>query len=599
MSLQEEEKLGKVYDSQLVKRLMQFLAPYRWQLIQALFYLIIFAGCELAGPYLIKIAIDKEIANKDIHGLAVVSIIFLIVVIVQFIVNYMDQYITQWLGQYVMYDIRTKVFNHIQKLPLSFFDKNPVGRLVTRLTNDIESLNEMLSSGVVSLFGDLFVLIGIIAAMLHLNWKLALLTFAIIPFIFYASFLFRIRVRDSFRKIRTRIARINTFLQENLSGMSIVHLFNRQEKNAKTFDELNRKHFDAHLETIRYFAIYFPTVELLSTIAITVIVWYGGIKVYDNTLTLGVVVAFIQYAQRFFQPIRDLSDKYNILQSAMAASERVFQLLDTPVQEEIIRPRIASPATIRGKIEFRNVSFSYKEGEPVLKNVSFEVQPGEKIAIVGATGSGKTTLISLITRMYETQQGSILLDDQDIGGIPFKDLRKRIGLVQQDNFIFTGSIRENIHLFHPEVNMDRITTAAKNVNADAFIQKLPQKYEHNLYERGSNLSMGQKQLLSFARALVYDPDILIMDEATSNVDTETELLIRDAIEKLLSGRTSLIIAHRLSTIQFVDRIIVMHKGEIREMGTHDELLSLEGIYSRLYNLQFENMTNVFSQQGQS
>ncbi len=596
MSIKEEEKISQVLDSQLIKRLFAFLLPYKWKLAQALLFLVIFALCELAGPYLIKIAIDKEIAAKNIHGLALVSGVYLIVITVQFIVNYLNQYITQWLGQHVMYDIRKIVYDHIQKLPLSYFDKNPVGRLVTRLTNDIETLNEMLSSGVVSLFGDLFVLIGIIAAMLHLNWKLALLTFAIIPFIFYASFLFRVRVRESFRKIRVRIAKINTFLQENLSGMAIVQLFNRQAQNETDFKELNKDHMQAHIETIRYFAIYFPTIELLSTAALALIIWYGGVQVFHDAVTLGVVVAFIQYAQRFFQPIRDLSDKYNILQSAMASSERIFQLLDTPIQQNTLKDEI-EPSVTKGKIEFRNVNFSYKENEPVLKNVSFTVEPGEKIAIVGATGSGKTTLTSLLTRMYEVIDGTILIDDQDISQIPFKELRNKVGTVQQDNFIFTGSIRDNIQLENPEIDDITIQKAATNVNAAPFIEKLPKKYDHNLYERGSNLSMGQKQLLSFARALAYDPDILIMDEATSNVDTETELLIRDAIQKLLSNRTSIIIAHRLSTIQFVDRIIVMHKGEIREMGTHDELVKLKGIYHRLSSLQFDNMELSYSSEG--
>jgi len=553
----------------------------------AVLFLLIYAVCELLGPYLIKVAIDRDIAAGNLKGLSIISIIYLMIIGVQFIVNYLNQYLTQWLGQNVMYDIRTKIFSHVQKQPLSFFDKTPVGRLVTRITNDVETLNEMLSSGVVSIFGDLFVLTGIIIIMLNLNWKLALVTFAIVPFIFYASFLFRVKVRESFRKIRLRIARINSFIQENISGMSIVQLFNREQKNRANFDELNKSHLDAHLQTIRYFAVFFPTVELLSSIALALILWYGGLRIVDNTLTIGILVAFIQYAQRFFQPIRDLSDKYNIMQSAMASSERIFQLLDSPVQKDTLLKAAHLPK-MNGKLEFKNITFSYNSEDDVLKDISFTVNPGEKIAIVGATGSGKTTLISLISRMYELSQGSILIDDIDIGKLAVHELRKKVGLVQQDNFIFSGSILDNIRLGEKNISFDKVVAAAKNVNAHQFISKLPDDYNYKLYERGSNISVGQKQLISFARALAYDPDILIMDEATSSVDTETELLIRDAITKLMTGRTSIIIAHRLSTIQNVDKIIVLHKGHIREIGTHAELLKKRGIYYRLYRLQFKN-----------
>ncbi|MBN2412748.1 ABC transporter ATP-binding protein [candidate division KSB1 bacterium] len=589
MKNQEEEITGKAYDSQLMKRLLKFLYPYKLKLVLAVFSLLIFAVCELLGPYLIKIAIDREIAAKDLKGLSIISFLYLAITGIQFIVNYVNQYLTQCLGQNVMYDIRTKIFSHVQKLPLSFFDKTPVGRLVTRITNDVETLNEMLSSGVVSIFGDLAVLVGIIIIMLNLNWKLALVTFAIVPFIFYASFLFRVKVRESFRKIRIRIALINSYIQENISGMSIVQLFSREKKNYTSFDSLNKNHRDAHLETIHYFAVFFPTIEILSSIALALILWYGGLRIYDNTLTMGILVAFIQYAQRFFQPIRDLSDKYNIMQAAMASSERIFQLLDAPEQQGTLDKAVHLPQ-INGKIEFKNITFSYNNEDSVLKDVSFTVNPGEKIAIVGATGSGKTTLISLISRMYELSLGSILIDDININKMTTHDLRKKVGLVQQDNFIFSGSILDNIRLGDNEISYDKVLSAAKNVNAHRFISKLPDEYNYKLYERGSNISVGQKQLISFARALAYDPDILIMDEATSSVDTETELLIRDAITKLMTGRTSIIIAHRLSTIQNVDKIIVLHKGVIREIGTHTELLKKRGIYYRLYRLQFKNFS---------
>ncbi|HPG38117.1 MAG TPA: ABC transporter ATP-binding protein [bacterium] len=587
MKEQEEELTGKAYDSRLMKRLLQFIRPYKIQMALALLFLVIFAFCELLGPYLIKIAIDSKIATGDMHGLLIITLIFLLVLIIQFIVNYMYQYLTQWLGQHIMYDIRNQIFTHVLKLPLSFFNKNPVGRLVTRLTNDVEALNEMLSSGLVAIFGDLVVLIGIVIVMLNLNWQLALITFAIMPFIFYASWLFRVKVRDSFRKVRLRIARINSFLQENISGMSIVQLFLREKKNYKHFDELNKSHLDAHLETIRYFAIFFPAIELLSSVALALILWYGGFRIYNQTLTIGVVVAFIQYAQRFFQPIRDLSDKYNIMQAAMASSERIFILLDSPEQQNTLKEPTALKA-VTGKIEFKNVTFSYNGDEQVLKNISFTVHPGEKVAIVGATGSGKTTLTNLITRMYELQQGQIMIDDVDIAAIPVNNLRKMVGMVQQDNFIFADSIHDNITLGNDDITPDKVAAAARNVNAHHFINKLPDRFDYTLFQRGGNISVGQKQLVAFARALAYDPHILIMDEATSSVDTETELWIRDATNKLMTGRTAIIIAHRLSTIQNVDKIIVLHKGEIREMGAHAELLKKRGIYYRLYRLQFKN-----------
>jgi len=587
MKEQEEELTGKAYDSRLMKRLLQFIRPYKIQMALALLFLVIFAFCELLGPYLIKIAIDSKIATGDMHGLLIITLIFLLVLIIQFIVNYMYQYLTQWLGQHIMYDIRNQIFTHVLKLPLSFFNKNPVGRLVTRLTNDVEALNEMLSSGLVAIFGDLVVLIGIVIVMLNLNWQLALITFAIMPFIFYASWLFRVKVRDSFRKVRLRIARINSFLQENISGMSIVQLFLREKKNYKHFDELNKSHLDAHLETIRYFAIFFPAIELLSSVALALILWYGGFRIYNQTLTIGVVVAFIQYAQRFFQPIRDLSDKYNIMQAAMASSERIFILLDSPEQQNTLKEPTV-PGAVSGKIEFKNVTFSYNGDEQVLKNISFIVHPGEKVAIVGATGSGKTTLTNLITRMYELQQGQIMIDDVDIAAIPVNNLRKMVGMVQQDNFIFADSIHDNITLGNDDITPDKVAAAARNVNAHHFINKLPDRFDYTLFQRGGNISVGQKQLVAFARALAYDPHILIMDEATSSVDTETELWIRDATNKLMTGRTAIIIAHRLSTIQNVDKIIVLHKGEIREMGAHAELLKKRGIYYRLYRLQFKN-----------
>ncbi len=585
LNYHEEEVLGKAYDSRLMKRLLKFLRPYRLQVFIGVCLLAFTTLTQLAGPYLTKVAIDRYIANKQIRGLTIIAILYLAVLALEFVITYVQMYLTQWIGQKVMYDIRTLIFSHLQRLPLSFFDNNPVGRLVTRTTNDVETLNEMLSSGVVTIFGDVFVLIGILIMMLNLNWQLALVTFSVLPLIFYATFLFRSRVRESYRKIRIRIARINSYLQENISGMSTVQIFNREAKNSSRFDELNKDHLLAYLQTIRYYAIFFPAIELISAVALALILWYGGIEVVNNTLTIGIVVAFVQYSQRFFQPIRDLSEKYNIMQAAMASSERIFKLLDSP--EQVMVPdnplRLPSP---RGEIEFRDVSFSYNGDDYVLENISFKIRPGEKVAVVGATGAGKTTLINLITRMYEPTKGKIYLDGIDTSRLRVRDLRERIRMVLQDVFIFSGSVEENIRLGNKKISMERVEQASKDVNAHSFVAKLPDGYQHELSERGSNISVGQKQLLSFARALAHDPEILILDEATSSVDIETEHLIQEAITKLMANRTSLIIAHRLSTIQNADWIIVLHKGKIREMGTHEELIEKRGIYYRLYQLQY-------------
>lgn len=587
MTIHDDEILGKAYDSRLMKRLLTFLWPYKKLTLIALLVLLCSTVADLAGPYLIKVAIDRDIAAHNFHGLFRLMQIYVLVLLARSAAIYAYALLTNWLGQKIMYDLRTQLFTHIQKLPLSFFDKNPVGRMVTRVTNDVETLNQMLSSGIVAILGDIVVLIGIISILLSLNWKLALVTFTVFPLIFLATEIFRKKVRESYRLIRQRIARINSFLQENISGMTTVQLFNREGKNHSQFVDLNDLHRQANQRSIRYHAVYYPTIGFFTFLSTAMILWFGGLEVWKGAISIGVLVAFTQYVRRFFEPIEDLADKYNIMQAAMASSERVFALMDEKEQTPFQEPRQTLPPS-RGKIEFRNLSFAYNSEDWVLKDVSFTIQPGEKVAIVGATGAGKTSIISLINRMYEPTQGQILLDDVDTATVSLEEIRSRIGVVLQDVFIFSGSVRDNIALGDPEVTDELMEQSASRVNAHRFIHTLPQQYEHELAERGSNLSAGQKQLLSFARALAYNPEILILDEATSNVDTETELLIREAIHKLMENRTSIIIAHRLSTIQYVDWIIVLHKGKIREMGKHDALLAKKGVYYRLYQLQFED-----------
>jgi ATP-binding cassette subfamily B multidrug efflux pump len=597
----EEEALDKSYDARLMRRLIQYLKPYQLQVLAAMLLIGVASLMQVSSPYLTKIGIDNYIIHKDQAGLNRIVLIYLGIVAFGFFLGYIQTYIMQLTGQKIMVDLRLQIFSHLQNLPLAFFDKNPVGRLMTRVTTDVDVLNELFTAGVVTLLGDVLVLLGIVAILFYLNAKLALVAFSVIPLIFLITVIFKIKARDSYRRVRTAIARINAFLQEHIAGMSIVQLFSHEQRSFQRFDQINQVHLKANLDSVMAYSLFFPAVEVVSALAVALIIWYGGGQVLQRELSFGALVAFIQYSERFFRPIADLSEKYNILQSAMASSERIFKLLDTPV--DIQQPKEpVRLGEIKGHIEFRNVWFAYnrvaaKDGRAsewdwVLKDVSFKVSPGESVAIVGHTGAGKTTLTSLLMRFYDTQKGQILLDGHDIRKLDLRQLRSAFGFVLQDVFLFSGSIASNIRLGTPWITEEAIHRAAQDVNLDEFVQDLTNGYAEEVKERGSTLSTGQKQLIAFARALAHDPKNLILDEATSSVDTETELRIRDAIARLMKGRTSIIIAHRLSTIQRADKILVMHKGQVREMGTHQELLAQRGIYYKLYQLQYKEQDSL-------
>ena len=653
---QEEEILGKAYDSRLMRRLLTYLRPYRWQVAIAIASIILKSFCDVLGPYLVKVAVDRYLAPvgnatsglwggwlspRPLHGIAQISAIYFGLLILTFVFEFLQTYFMQWTGQKVMFDLRSQIFRHLQRMHVAFYDKNPVGRLVTRVTTDVDALNEMFTSGVVSIFEDLFVLLGILGIMLSMNWKLALITFAVLPLIVVATKLFRDKVRDSYRRIRTAIARINAYLQEHVSGMVVLQLFNRERKAYDRFSEINRGHMDAYKDAIMAYSVYYPVVDFFSAIAIACVIWFGGQDVLrgivvksvsiqfdpkalmsfhmvETAASLGVVIAFTAYAQRFFRPIMDFSEKYNILQSAMAASERIFKLLDTPV--DIVSPAVTKRPQGPGRIEFDHVWFAYRDvpeeshgvaaasgraaeqssaksspgkgnapgADWVLRDVTFSIEPGETAAVVGHTGAGKTTLISLLLRFYDVQKGAVRIDGVDVREMDLADLRSRFGVVLQDPFLFTGTIGGNIRLGTERIQDAHVAKAADDVNLGDFVRALPKGFDEEVRERGSTLSTGQKQLISFARALAHEPKILILDEATSSVDTETEFKVRDALSRMVEGRTSLIIAHRLSTVQRADKIIVMHKGQVREMGTHQELLANRGIYFKLYQLQYKD-----------
>ncbi len=629
----EEEVLGKAYDSRLMKRLLTYLRPYRWQTGIALGSILLKVGADVLGPYLTHVVIDRYLApvpglrtpfdfflsKNAFTGVGQVALLYVGLLMFSFLLEYLQTYFMQWAGQMVMFDLRSQIFRHLQRMHIGFYDKNPVGRLVTRVTTDVDALNEMFTAGVVSIFEDVFVLAGIVWIMLRMNSNLALLTFAVLPLIAIATKLFRDKVRDSYRRIRVAIARINAYLQEHVSGMMVLQLFNREQRAFDKFSDVNEVHMEAFKDAIMAHAVYYPVVEILSATAIACVIWFGGSNVIHNVTTIGILAAFIQYAQRFFRPIQDFSEKYNILQSAMASSERIFKLLDTPV--EITSPAVIKSAEGPGRIEFDHVWFAYRSSshatnggrasspgvatnilltggdarppqtaEPdwVLRDVSFAIEPGETVAIVGHTGAGKTTIISLLMRFYDVQKGAIKIDGVDIKEMDLAELRRRFGVVLQDPFLFTGTIAGNIRLGTAWIEDSGVSQAAEDVNLADFVRSLPGGFEEEVRERGSTLSTGQKQLISFARALAHDPRILILDEATSSVDTETEFRVRDALNRMVEGRTSIIIAHRLSTVQRADKIIVMHKGQVREMGTHQQLLAQRGIYYKLYQLQYKD-----------
>jgi ATP-binding cassette subfamily B protein len=582
----EEDPLGQSYDWRLLLRLLRYLRPYRGAVAASFLLILAMAGLDLAGPYLTKVAIDRHITQNDGAGLLRVATLWLLALLAAFAVRFGQVYLLQMTGQRIVFDLRREIFGHLQRLHLAYFDRNPVGRLMTRVSSDVDAVNELFTSGVVTVFGDLFTLFGIMGVMLAMNARLALTTFAVIPLFFLVTNWFRRGARESFRETRKWVARINAFLQENLTGMAVVQLFRREERNLEAFADINRKHADANVKAIFYYSVFYPAIDLLAAVAIALILLYGGGRVLAGTLTLGALVAFVQYSERFWRPISDLSEKFNIVQAALASSERIFLLLDTPPQV-VGRPDPVRLPEVRGRVSFEDVSFAYRDQEWVLREVAFAVEPGRSLALVGATGAGKTSIISLLARFYDVSRGRITLDGVDIRGLDPQQLRSSLALVLQDVHLFSGTIASNIRLGSP-LSEETVQQAARAVHAHRFIEALPQGYETEVKERGATLSVGQKQLLSFARALAHDPRILILDEATSSVDTETEQLIQEALKVLLRGRTAIVIAHRLSTIQNVDEILVLHKGRIRERGSHQALLAQRGLYFKLYQLQYKD-----------
>jgi ATP-binding cassette subfamily B protein len=621
----DEDPVGKVYDARLVRRLGHYLRPYWIQATVSALAVSCKSLSDVTGPYLVKVAIDRYLTGNSspatnwltrrlpadaYHGITVLAAMYLVALLSAYLFDFIQVYLMQWTGQKIMFDLRRDIFRHMQRMHIGFFDQHAVGRLVTRLTSDVDAINEMFTAGVLAIVDDFFNLTIMAAVMLTINWRLALFAFAVLPLILIVTRLFRDSVRESYRRVRAAIARINSFTQEHISGMSVVQLFNREQRAYQDFEDVNRLHMIAFKDTIFAYALYYPAVELLSALAIALVIWRGGFGVLNRVVTIGVLAMFIQYSQRFWRPIQDLSDKYNILQAAMAACERIFKLLDTA--PEIVSPAYPIEGDGSNRIEFRHVWFTYQtltdaqktavaaagteysamcgiEGiEWILKDVSFTVEPGQTVAIVGHTGAGKTTLTSLMMRFYDVTAGQILLDGVGLRAQELNALRKHFAVVLQDPFLFTGTLAENIRLGNDEITENGLRQAARDVNVLDFIETLPSQFEEPVQERGNSLSTGQKQLINFARALAYNPRILILDEATSSVDTDTELRIQGALERMVEGRTSVLIAHRLSTVQRADTILVMHKGQLREMGSHQELLAQRGLYWKLYELQYKD-----------
>ncbi len=587
----EEEAIGKTYDFRVAKRLLSYLKPY-WHLAAIALVLTLFTNILISlQPYFTKVAVDDYITPKQTDGLWLFAFAFFGLFLFRFIFSYIQEILLNTVGQRVMFDIRTQIYTKLQNQEVAYYDKNPVGRIITRITSDVDALNELFTSGVIDVLGDLVIILAIVGMMFYLDWKLAIISLLTIPLLFAATNWFRKRAREGFDKVRTRNAKLNAFLQEYISGAQTVQIFNAENKARNKFHDINDDYRNANIETIYYYSIFYPLVDFIGTIGVAVVIWFGGYQLLTDSsasgsaLTIGVIIAFVQYSQQLFQPIRDLSDKFNILQAAIVASHRIFVLLDLPVQiESPAQPKKSGKA--EGKIEFQNVWFAYKEENWVLKDVSFTINPGERVALVGHTGSGKTTVTNLLMRFYDIQKGKILLDGIDIRDWDLQTLRENFAVVLQDVFLFSGSLEENIRLGNKQIPEEKILWAAREVHADEFIQKIEGGYKSEVRERGAGLSVGQKQLVSFARALAFDPKILILDEATSSIDTETEQLIQQAVDRVMLERTSLVVAHRLSTIQRCDRILVFHHGELREAGTHQELLAQHGLYRRLYQLQY-------------
>ena len=611
VSLLEEESLGKAYDARLIRRLLGYLGPYRPRAVAAVGLIVLSSILELVGPLATAVALDlfirplggeaklsaaslwlsERLAAAGVElepmtGLAAVAAVYLGALVLGFAVLYLQGLLMTMMGQYVMADLRRQIFAKLQELPVAYFDRNPVGRLVTRVTNDVDALNELFTAGIVSIFGDIVLLVGIVAVLFWLDWRLALVTFCILPLLAALTLWFKVRARQRYREVRLKLAAINSFLQEQITGMSVVQLFSQERRTFDSFSRVNAEHRDANVATIFYYAVYYPAVELVTSLGAALILWYGGGQVLRATLSVGALVAFLQYAQRFYRPLSDLSEKYNILQAAMASSERIFGLLDAPV--EIASPAEPHrPAAVEGAVRFDGVGFAYIEGEDVLHDLSFRIEPGETVAVVGHTGAGKSTIASLLLRFYDVDRGRVLIDGVDVRQWDLSALRRATAMVLQDVFLFAGSVGDNIGLGSGDIGAARMRRAAREVHALEFIERLPGGFDSELKERGGGLSVGQKQLIAFARALAFDPRILILDEATSSVDTETERLIQLALDRLLADRTSLVIAHRLSTIQRADRILVLHQGRLCEQGSHQELLTADGLYRKLYELQYQ------------